>query len=51
MYRVCIKFGSNWKIGRIEYEDLREAGIRAEYFRSMGKQVKVISNKDLGLRN
>ena len=50
MYRVCIKFGSNWKIGRIEYEDIREAGMRAEYFRSMGKTVKVISNEELGLR-
>lgn len=50
MYRVCIKCGSNWRIGRIEYEDLREAGMRAEYFRSMGKTVKVISNEELGLR-
>lgn len=51
MYRVCIKCGKSWRIGRIEYKDLREAGLRAEYFRSMGKSTKIVTNQELGLRD
>lgn len=49
MYRICIKNGRKWLIGRIEYADIREASLRAEYFRSMGRKVKIVTNQDLGL--
>lgn len=49
MYRVCIKQGKRWLIGRVEYAIKSEAIDRAEYFSKNGKKTKVISNKELGL--
>ena len=49
MYRVCIKNGRKWLIGRVEYVSKSEAIDRAEYFSKNGKKTKVISNKELGL--
>ena len=50
MYRVCIKQGRKWLIGRVEYETKQEAIDRAEYFSKNGKKTKVVSNKELGLK-
>ena len=49
MYRVCIKQGKRWLIGRVEYATKSEAIDRAEYFSKNGKKTKVVTNKDLGL--
>lgn len=49
MYRVCLKQGKRWLIGRIEYATKLEAIDRAEFFSKRGKKAKIVTNQDLGL--